>query len=160
LPAGAIGADEDRFQVLQGDIISTESAYFLGERITGSPLFAVLSSTCDLVPKRGDHASLLRMGPLHGSTEETKRTLQILLSFKSRRDLYLPPIADEDPTALGYAVRFDGIAQIKLGDLLLARRVRPLSLAGWRIFGSFARVLIARSTDGEVRLRSLRSGGA
>jgi len=83
-----------------------------------------------------------------------------LLSFKSRRDLYLPPITDEDATALGYAVRFDGIAQIKLEDLLLARRVRSLSLAGWRIFGSFARVLIARTTDGEVRLWSLSSGRA
>jgi hypothetical protein len=160
LSAGAIGADEDRFHVLQGDIISTESAYFLGERITGSPLFAVLNSSCDLIPRRRDNASLLRISPILGGAEDTKKTLQILLSFKSRRDLYLPPIPDENPAALGYAAHFDGIAQIRLKDLFLARRVQSLSLVGWRIFGSFSRVLIARSTDGEVRLRSLSKGGA
>ena len=50
LADGRIAADEDRFFVLQGDVITTESAYFFGERVTGTPLFAVLNSTCDLVP--------------------------------------------------------------------------------------------------------------
>ena len=50
--SGAIGADEDEFTMLQGDIVSTEAAYLMGERIVGKPMFAVLNATCDLVPGR------------------------------------------------------------------------------------------------------------
>jgi hypothetical protein len=42
----ALGFNEpdDDFGFLQGDVISTESAYFLGERVTNSPKYVVLSS--------------------------------------------------------------------------------------------------------------------
>jgi hypothetical protein len=50
--SGAISAGEDEFTMLQGDIVSTKAAYLMGERILGSPMFAVLNSTCDLVPGR------------------------------------------------------------------------------------------------------------
>ena len=43
-------AADDAFTLLQGDVVRTESAYFLGERVTGRPKYAVLNSTCDLVP--------------------------------------------------------------------------------------------------------------
>lgn len=36
LASGAIKADEDQFTMLQGDIVSTEAAYLMGERIVGS----------------------------------------------------------------------------------------------------------------------------
>ena len=55
---------------------------------------------------------------------------------------------------LGYSIRFDGVAQIRMEDLLLAKRLCSLSLVGWRIFGSFARVLISRAGDGEAGLRA------
>lgn len=152
--AGAIAADDDEFALLQGDIVSTEAAYFLGERIVGSPMFAVLNATCDLVPGRREYASLLRVIPITGDADTLKSTLHHLLSFRSRRDLYLPPLPNEDPPTLGYAIRFDGVAQIRIEDLLLARRLCSLSLVGWRIFGSFARVLISRAAEGESLLRS------
>jgi hypothetical protein len=55
----ALGFDtlDDQFTVLQGDIVETEAAYFYGERIAGMPKFAVLNSSCDLVPGRMAHAS-------------------------------------------------------------------------------------------------------
>jgi hypothetical protein len=45
---GSVDPNEDRFSLLQGDIISTDAAYLLGERLTGMK-FVVASSTCDLV---------------------------------------------------------------------------------------------------------------
>ena len=54
-------APEDAFTVLQGDVIRTESAYFLGERVTGRPKYAILNSSCDLVPGRSSYAALLRI---------------------------------------------------------------------------------------------------
>ena len=154
LASGAINADEDQFTMLQGDIVSTEAAYLMGERIVGSPMFAVLNSTCDLVPGRREYASLLRVFPVTGNGDALKSALHHLLSFRSRRDLYLPPLPSEDEPTLGYAIRFDGVAQIRMEDLLLATRLCSLSLVGWRIFGSFARVLISRAGDGEAALRA------
>jgi len=154
LASGAINADEDQFTMLQGDIVSKEAAYLMGERIVGSPMFAVLNSTCDLVPGRREFASLLRVFPVTGDGDALKSALHHLLSFRSRRDLYLPPLPNEDVLTLGYAIRFDGVAQIRMEDLLLAKRLGSLSLVGWRIFGSFARVLISRAGDGEAELRA------
>ena len=152
--SGAINADEDQFTTLQGDIVSTEAAYLMGGRIVGSPMFAVLNSTCDLVPGRREYASLLRVAPVTGDRDALKSALHHLLSFRSRRDLYLPLLPNEDVPTLGSAIRFDGEAQIRLDDLLLAKRLCSLSLVGWRIFGSFARVLISRAGDGEAGLRA------
>jgi len=154
LASGAIKADEDQFTMLQGDIVSTEAAYLMGERIVGSPMFAVLNSTCDLVPGRREYASLLRVFPVTGDGHALKSALHHLLSFRSRRDLYLPSLPSEDEPTLGYAIRFDGVAQIRMEDLLLATRLCSLSFVGWRIFGSFARVLISRAGDGEAALCS------
>ena len=99
--SGAINADEDQFTMLQGDIVSTEAAYLMRERIVGSPMFAVLNSTCDLVPGRREYASLLRVVQVAGEGGALKSALHHLLSFRSRRDLYLPPLPDEDVPTLG-----------------------------------------------------------
>lgn len=118
--SGAIGEHEDQFTMLQGDVVSTDAAYLMGERIVGSPMFAVLNSTCDLVPGRREYASVLRVFPVTGDGDTLKSALHHLLSFRSRRDLYLPPLPNEDVPTLGYAIRFDGVAQIRMEDLLLA----------------------------------------
>ncbi len=85
--SGAINADEDQFTMLQGDIVSTEAAYLMGERIGGSPMFAVLNSTCDLVPGRREYASWLRVVPVTGDGDALKSALHHLLTFRSRGDL-------------------------------------------------------------------------
>ena len=52
---------DDEFTLLQGDIVSTESAYFLGERVCSAPKYMVLNSSCDLAPGRREFAGLLRV---------------------------------------------------------------------------------------------------
>jgi hypothetical protein len=102
----ATGFDDshDRFVLLQGDVIRTDAAYLYGERIGGHPKYAVLNSSCDLMPNRSPSAMLL--------------------------------------------------CQIRLPELLLAVRVASLSLVGWRIFGSFTRMVFARANPNEVCFRS------
>ena len=75
--AAALGFDtaDDAFAVLQGDVIGSESAYFFGERVTGRSKYAVLNSTCDLVPGRSSYAAFLRFLELHSDEEKAKEKL-------------------------------------------------------------------------------------
>lgn len=144
---------EDTFTLLQGDVVSTESAFFLGERVTGNPKYMALNSSCDLVPDRRQYASLLRIVEIQKDDANMKTVLDLLLRFKKKESMYLPVLpCDGEGTALN-AVQFDGICQIRCGDLLLARRIASLSLVGWRIFGSFTRVVVARAGEREVQMR-------
>lgn len=153
LERGLIGADEDAFTLLQGDIVSTDAAYFLGERITGTK-FTVASSTCDLVPNRRQYAALLRIQPLKTDDPNVSQLLGELLKFSSTQRMYLPPLPDDPVGVVGNAVLFDGIVQVRLADLLLAKRHASLSLVGWRIFGSLVRTLMSRAGASEVKMRS------
>lgn len=153
LERGLIGADEDAFTLLQGDIVSTDAAFFLGERITGMR-FAVATSTCDLVPNRRQYAALLRIQPLKMDDLNVKQLLAELLKFSSTSRMYLPPLPNDPSEVIGNAVVFDGIVQVRLSDLLLATRHASLSLVGWRIFGSLVRTIMARAGESEVRMRS------
>jgi len=153
LERGLIGADEDAFTLLQGDIVSTDAAFFLGERITGVK-FAVATSTCDLVPNRRQYAALLRIQPLKMDDPNVKQLLAELLKFSSTSRMYLPPLPNDPSETIGNAVVFDGIVQVRLSDLLLATRHASLSLVGWRIFGSLVRTIMARAGESEVRMRS------
>ncbi|MGC2162251.1 MAG: hypothetical protein WA634_10105 [Silvibacterium sp.] len=151
----ALGFDtpDDQFTVLQGDIVQTESAYFYGERIAGMPKFAVLNSSCDLVPGRTAHASLLRILPIRRNEERAREKLGTLLKFSRRDSMYLPVLLDDTEEVVGNAISFDGICQIRSSDLLLAHRAASLSVVGWRIFASFTRTVVARANPREVELR-------
>lgn len=153
LERGLVSPEEDAFILLQGDIVSTDAAYFLGERITGTK-FAVASSTCDLVPSRRQYAALLRIQPLKADEPNTKDLLSQLLKFSSTQRMYLPPLPNDPAGVIGNAVLFDGIIQVQLVDLLLATRHASLSLVGWRIFGSLVRTIMARAGVSEVTMRS------
>jgi hypothetical protein len=151
----ALGFDtaDDQFSVLQGDIVQTEAAYLYGERIAGMAKFAVLNSSCDLVPGRTAHASLLRILPIHKDEERAKEKLGTLLKFTRRDSMYLPALADDAEDVVGNAISFEGICQIRSSDLFLANRVASLSVVGWRIFASFTRTVLARANPREVELR-------
>ncbi|MGA2891128.1 MAG: hypothetical protein ABSE51_24185 [Terracidiphilus sp.] len=99
----ALGFDtpDDQFSVLQGDIVQTEAAYFYGERIAGMPKFAVLNSSCDLVPGRTAHASLLRILPIRKDEERAKEKLGTLLKFSRRDSMYLPALPDDTEDVVG-----------------------------------------------------------
>ncbi len=153
LHRGLIAPDEDPFILLQGDIVSTETAYFLGERITGMK-FAVATSTCDLIPNRRQYATLLRVQPIKKDDPNVKQLLGELLKFTSTQRMYLPPLPNDPSDIIGNALVFDGIVQVRLDDLLMATRLASLSLVGWRIFGSLVRTIMTRAGDTEVRMRS------
>ena len=152
----ALGFDtpDDQCSILQGDIVRTEAAYFYGERIAGMVKFAVLNSSCDLVPGRMAHASLLRILPIKRDEERAKEKLGTLLKFSRRDSMYLPALADDAEDVVGNAISFEGICQIRSSDLFLAGRVASLSVVGWRIFASFTRTVMARANPREVELRT------
>ena len=152
----ALGFDtpDDAFMMLQGDVIRSESAYFLGERVTGRPKYAILNSSCDLVPGRSSYAALLRILELRRQEENAKEKLGTLLKFTRRDSMYLPVLPDDDPDVIGNVIQFDGICQIRTSELLLSHRLASLSLVGWRIFASFARTVIARANPREALIRS------
>ena len=158
LERGRIMAEEDAFGLLQGDIISTEAAYFMGERLV-ERRFIVANSTCDLVPGRRDYAALLPLqrikpGETLKEQEITKRLLAELLSFKSTRRMYLPPLPRDPDEVIANAAAFDGFAQIHMDDVLLAERIASLSLTGWRVFASHLRGILTRTSESEIRLRT------
>jgi len=165
--AAALGFNDadDAFTLLQGDVVRTESAYFLGERVSGRSKYAVLNSTCDLVPGRSSYAALLRIVELRRDEERAKEKLGTLLKFTRRDSMYLPVLPDDDQDLIGNVIQFDGICQIRSGQLLLSNRLVSLSLVGWRIFASFARTVIGRANPREAELRQaieemeMRGGG-
>lgn len=149
-----ISAEEDEFSLLQGDIISTEAAYLMGERLTGSQnKFAIASSTCDLVPSRRRYAALLCVKPVSKETPKYKEILGNLLKFNSTKQMYLPPLSVDAEEVLFNVIDFDGIVQVELENLLLATRHASLSLVGWRVFGSLVRNIMVRATEGEEKMR-------
>jgi hypothetical protein len=157
LDQGFLKPEEDKFSLLQGDVIRTNRAFHAGEKIGEDTLFVVLSPTCDLVPNRQEWTTLLRISPITKSTEDYKGFLNTLLLFKRTHSLYLPPL-NNDPEILGHSVSFDGFAQIPLADALSSERVASLSLVGWRIFGSMVRNILVRAGQGEVKMRSSFEG--
>lgn len=154
--AGSLGFNQpdDNFVLLQGDIVSTDSAYFLGARVTGGAKFAVLNSSCDLIPQRRQCAALLRVIELRKSEPNVGEKLNLLLRFKRKESMYLPPLSMDAEDVVANVVQFDGICQIESGNLLLSNRIASLSVVGWRMFASFARMVIGRANPRESQMRS------
>lgn len=153
LERGLISSEEDAFTLLQGDIISTDAAYFFGERLTGMK-FVIASSTCDLVQNRRENAALLRIEPITIEYPNVGQILGELLTFKSTKRMYLPRLEGEPETVIANSLVFDGVVQVRLDDLLMATRYASLSLVGWRIFGSLVRTIMVRAGESEVRMRT------
>jgi hypothetical protein len=151
--AAGYGEEDDNFTVLQGDIINSESAYFMGERVCSTPKYVVLNSSCDLVPKRREYAALLRVTPVRSYEPDAQAKLNLLLQFKRADTMYLPVFKDDALDSLCNVVHFDGVCQIRSTDLALANRLASLSVVGWRIFASFSRVVIARAKPRECLMR-------
>jgi hypothetical protein len=105
---GLITPEEDPFTLLQGDIVASDAAYFLGERLTGIK-FAIASSTCDLVPNRRQYATLLRLQPITADDPNAKQIIGEMLKFTSTQRMYLPPLPKDGETVLANAVIFDGV---------------------------------------------------
>jgi hypothetical protein len=121
----ALGFDtpDDRFSVLQGDIVQTEAAYFYGERIVGMSKFAVLNSSCDLVPGRTAHASLLGILPIRKDEDRAKEKLGTLLKFSRRDSMYLPAMPDDTEDVV--ATRSHLKAFVRYGLLICFLPIAP-----------------------------------
>lgn len=145
---------EDEFVLLQGDIVRSDSAYYLGERVIGNPKYAVLNSSCDLVPGRATVSSLLRISEIKKTEDQAKEKLGTLLKFGRRDSMYVPVLPGDGEDVVGNVIQFEGISQIRTADLLLANRVASLSLVGWRIYASFTRVVLTRANEREVKIRT------
>jgi hypothetical protein len=145
---------DDHFVILQADLVRTEAAYFFGQRITGLPKYAVLNSSCDLVPGRTLYSSLLRIVEIRREEAQAHEKLSLLLKFTRRDSMYIPPLPDDHTDVIANVMHFDGICQIHSEDLLLANRIASLSLVGWRIFASFARGVLMRANPREVAMRT------
>ena len=135
-------------------MVTTESAYFLGERVIQSPKYVVLNSSCDLVEKRREYAALLRIREVRRNEPEVWAKLSLLLQFKRTDSMYLPVLPPDRDDVVGNVIQFDGICQIRSSDLALSNRTASLSLVGWRIFASFTRIVLARASPRESEIRN------
>lgn len=69
--------------------------------------------------------------------------------------MFLPRLEEDRDDTISNSVEFDGAAQVRLSDLLLATRQASMTLVGWRLFGSMLRGISARAGESEVKLRTL-----
>lgn len=156
---GALSEGEDLFYLLQGDVISTESAYDLGIRVTGRAKFIVANPTCNLIPGRSrKNALLFAVNPILSSDDseemvKIRKGLGTLLKFKDYQHMYLPPFSNDGDDVIFNVVSLDDMHVVRLETLVLAHRIASLSPLGWRIFASQLRVNFTREAVGEAAMR-------
>jgi hypothetical protein len=148
--------DSDPFTVLQGDLISTQSAFLMGQRLSGERRFMVLTPTCDLVPERREFASLLEVKPINAQTAKAAELLSSLTAFRRTDAMYLPPTETNlEQGVLGFALVFDGICSISNSHVQMATRLASSSLVGWRVFCAMRQSVLTRAGDDEIALRKV-----
>ncbi|MVN88581.1 hypothetical protein GO986_17740 [Deinococcus sp. HMF7620] len=159
--------DADTFWVLAGDIVSTDAAFTLGERVTSDqsdeprPKFIVANSTCDLIPgRKKTKALLLEVHPIYKPTTEEqgarlKNQLGALLSFRERHYMYLPPLPGDPEDVIANVVSFNDFAIMRVEDLPDGSgRKASLSTPGWRIFAALLRMNLSREGEHEAEMRT------
>lgn len=153
-----VDAPVERFQVLQGDVIRSSSAYQLGTRADGDPSFVIATSSCDLVEGRRSTALLLPVSPRRRSDFSSGRdltaTLETLTIYRPRKHFYLPVLPDDGPDVVCNVAQLDPLHVIANDQVNLAERRASLSLVGWRMFGALVRELLVREADNEDRMRT------
>jgi hypothetical protein len=131
LTQGVISPQEDAFDFLQGDVIGTEAAYSLGERIENAK-YVIANSSCDLVQGRRPDSQVLLIPVLHIQTRDPnfKQILGEVLSFRSNQRMYIPKLPNDPEDTVGNYIAFDNMALIRIDALSLATRHASLSLVG------------------------------
>lgn len=152
--------ESDTFDFLQGDIIRTESAYYIGERVVNSPTFIIGTSACDLVKDRRECITLFRVEPILApkNDEEDKLIRQILsnnFKFKSTTSMILPKFLYQDEDVIYNIVELAKPHSITSQNLRLAHRIYSMTPLGWRIFGAVYRFITSRQDPRDELFRSV-----
>lgn len=149
---------DDHFEFLQGDIVSTDSAYYIGQRVINNPIFILANSTCDLVKDRRDGLILYRVTPVIVKTEahqkQATEDLSSMLKFNSTRHLYIPRFEWQSEEVHHNIVDFTKPHTIHSRDLRNAHRIYSLTTLYWRIFSSILRFISSRTNPSEKKLRN------
>lgn len=145
------------FNVMQGDVIRTSSAFALGVRQVEQS-YMILTSTCDLEPERRTTALLFPLVPrLRSESEDSERLrndLETFSTYKPTKYFYLPWIPGDSEDVLFNLVQFDPLCTCGNPEVNLAERRASLSFVGWRLFGAIARGVLVRDSPEEVAMRT------
>lgn len=153
-----VAATIEPFQVLQGDVIRTSSAYSLGLRDDRYTTYVIASSSCDLIPGRRTTALLLPVQPRYrkdfANNSELTSLLESLTTYRPKKHFYLPVLPDDDPDVMCNVALLDPLQVIANDQVNLAERRASLSLVGWRMFGALVRELLVREAEHEDLMRT------
>ena len=158
-----VDATIEPFQVLQGDVIRTSSAYSLGLRDDRYSTYMIATSSCDLIEGRRTTALLLPVQPRYrnefASDAELTSLLDSLTTYRPKKHFYLPVLPDDHPDVMCNVALLDPLQVIANEQVNLAERRASLSLLGWRMFGALVRELLVREAEHEVLMRTLPISG-
>ncbi|WP_412027246.1 hypothetical protein [Deinococcus yunweiensis] len=160
--AAGVCTTEDEFKFLQGDIVRTDSAYYLRKRVKDTPAYVVASSTCDLTEGRRECATLYPIIPIRVDAQglldnDTMAFVSTTLKFKSTTAMILPRFPHQDPEVRFNYIDFRRPHQIHPNKLKLAHRLYSMTTLGWRIFGTVLRFITSREADNEELIRTSAS---
>lgn len=153
--ARGIVTDKDDFKFLQGDIISSNAAYYLGFRVDNSPLFAVATSTCDLSEGRRDCILLYPIKEIRAPfSPEDKQLVNNGIKFKSTQYIIIPKLPHQNEAVKYNLIDISKPHTIASNDLFNSHRMYSMTLLGWRLFGSVISFITNRAANGESALRT------
>lgn len=154
-----VDATIEPFQVLQGDVVRTSSAYSLGLRDDRYSTYVIASSSCDLIEGRRTTALLLPLQARYrkdfATDTELTSHLESLTTYRPKKHFYLPVLPDDGPDVMCNVALLDPLQVIANDQVNLAERRASLSLVGQRMFGALVRELLVRETEHEDLMRTL-----
>lgn len=152
-----VGSDVEQFNVLQGDVVRSSAAFFLGNRAP-EQTYVVATSSCDLPPGREATALLLPVRANRRQDYPSDRALKAALRkatlFEHTRTFYLPALPDDPSDVLFNTAHLDKLHTCDNAGANLAERRASLTLLGWRLFGVLARELLVREAADEALMRT------
>ncbi len=153
--ARGIVTEKDEFKYLQGDIISSNAAYYLGSRVDNSPLFAIATPTCDLSEGRRECIILYSVKEIQTPfSDEDKQLLNSGLKFKSTQFIIVPRLPHQKDSVGYNLIDISRPHTIASKDLFNSHRMYSMTLLGWRLLGSVISFITNRAANGESALRN------
>ena len=156
--AVAAGIDVPFFNILQGDIVRTSSAWDTGNRREHQS-YIIVTPTCDLQPGRRKNAILFPIQPRlatdfktdkHFATELDAETL-----FTRSKYFFVPALPDDGDAVRCNLALLDPICTCENEAINLSEPRASLTLFGWRLFGVAAREILLRGADDDARVRAV-----